>query len=181
MPFKFTPLEISDVILVEPRVFTDDRGYFMETYKRTDFHAAGITESFVQDNHSLSSRSVIRGLHFQRPPKAQGKLVLVAAGRVLDIAVDIRPTSATYLKWVGVELSSDVRNMLYIPTGFAHGFAALSESASLLYKCTAEYDATLDAGIRWDDPDIAVPWPFDDPIVSEKDKSLPAVRDLKEL
>jgi len=181
MPFRFTPLEIADVILVEPRIFADDRGYFMETYKRTDFHAAGITESFVQDNHSLSSRGVIRGLHFQRAPKAQGKLVRVGAGRVLDIAVDIRPMSPTYLKWVGVELSSDVRNMLYIPAGFAHGFAALSDSASLSYKCTAEYDASLDAGIRWDDPDIALPWPFDDPIVSEKDKSLPSARDIKEL
>ena len=174
MPFAFSPLEIPDVLLVVPRVFPDERGFFMESYKESDFVAAGIAEAFVQDNCSLSKKGVVRGLHFQTPPKAQGKLVRVVSGRGWDVAVDIRPGSATFLKWVARELSADNNEMLYIPTGFAHGFAALSDTAQLLYKCTAEYDPSLDTGIRWDDPTISLPWPVVLPLVSEKDAALPS-------
>ncbi|HOT45134.1 MAG TPA: dTDP-4-dehydrorhamnose 3,5-epimerase [Spirochaetota bacterium] len=181
MPFTFTNLEINGLVMVEPRVFPDDRGFFLESYKESDFARAGIPFRFVQDNHSRSIRNVIRGLHFQRPPRAQGKLVRVIRGKVWDVAVDIRKGSPTYRRWVGVELSEENKLMIFIPPGFAHGFVALTDDVHIMYKCTEEYDAALDGGIRWDDPDIGVAWPVKDPVVSDKDRVLPYLRELADL
>ena len=181
MPFKFTELEIKGLVLMEPRVFPDERGFFMESYKESDFIANGINYKFAQDNHSLSKKNVIRGLHFQRDPKAQGKLVRVIKGTAWDVAVDLRKKSSTYKKWLGAELSGNNNFMLFIPPGFAHGFVALSDDVHLLYKCTVEYDVKLDAGIRWDDPDIRVEWPVKNPIVSEKDRILPLFQEVMKL
>ncbi len=178
MPSTFKRLEIDGLILVEPRSFHDERGFFLESFKESEFAAAGITERFVQDNHSLSVKNVIRGLHYQKEPRAQGKLVRVIKGRVWDVAVDIRPGSASYGKWLGVELSEENHLMLYIPSGFAHGFASLSNEVHLLYKCTREYDPALDAGIRWDDPDLAIQWPVGNPLLSPKDRTLPLLKDV---
>lgn len=181
MPFTFTNLDINGLVLVEPRVFPDDRGFFLESYKESDFIRAGIPFHFVQDNHSLSVRNVIRGLHFQRSPRAQGKLVRVVRGAMWDVAVDLRKDSPTYKQWLGMELSDENNRMLYIPPGFAHGFQALTDDVHLLYKCTVEYDSVCDGGIRWDDPDIGVSWPVPGPIVSEKDAMLPFLKDLADL
>jgi len=178
MPFEFKRLEIEDVVLVTPGVFGDSRGFFMECYKESEFRANGITDIFVQDNHSCSSIGVIRGLHFQREPKAQGKLIRVVRGAVLDVPVDIRVGSPTRFKWVSAELSESNNRMLYIPSGFAHGFAALTDDVHLIYKCSNEYSPEFDAGIRWDDPEIAVDWGVKDPLVSVKDAKLPFVRDV---
>lgn len=175
MPFTFHPLSIPEVILVQPAVFSDDRGFFLEAFKASDFEQAGLPTRFVQDNFSLSKKDVIRGLHYQKRPKSQGKLVSVLKGSVWDIAVDIRRKSPTFLNWVAVELNDQNHAMLYIPPGFAHGFSALTEDVNLLYKCTQEYDPQADAGIRWDDPDIAIPWPVERPILSDKDRQLPLV------
>jgi dTDP-4-dehydrorhamnose 3,5-epimerase len=176
MPFSFTPLDIPDVILVEPKIFPDDRGFFFESFKTSDFEKANLPTHFVQDNFSFSKKDVIRGLHYQKDPKAQGKLVSVLKGGVWDVAVDIRKESPTFLKWVAVELNDENHVMLYIPPGFAHGFISLTENVHLLYKCTNEYDPQADAGIRWNDPDIAVPWPVGNPIVSAKDAALPFLK-----
>jgi dTDP-4-dehydrorhamnose 3,5-epimerase len=173
MPFTFKPLIIPDVILVEPKAFPDDRGFFFESFKASDFEKASLPTHFVQDNFSFSKKGVIRGLHYQKTPKAQGKLVSVLKGCVWDIAVDIRRESPTFLKWVAMELNDQNHVMLYIPPGFAHGFISLTEDVHLLYKCTNEYDPKADAGIRWNDPDIAIPWPVVNPIVSPKDAVLP--------
>ncbi len=173
MPFSFAPLDIPDVILVEPKVFPDNRGFFFESFKASDFEKAGLPTQFVQDNFSFSKKDVIRGLHYQKNPKAQGKLVSVLKGSVWDVAVDIRRKSPTFLKWVAVELNDQNHAMLYIPPGFAHGFISLTEDVHLLYKCTNEYDPQADAGVRWNDPDIAIPWPAANPIVSTKDAVLP--------
>ncbi|MBN2402975.1 MAG: dTDP-4-dehydrorhamnose 3,5-epimerase [Spirochaetes bacterium] len=179
MPFDFKKLEIDGLVLIEPRIFKDERGFFLESYKRSDFVANGIEYNFLQDNHSLSGRNVIRGLHYQHAPKAQGKLVRVMTGSVWDVAVDIRRSSPTYLKWLSVELSGENNKMLFIPPGFAHGFLALTDNVHLVYKCTEEYDPKLDTGIRWDDPDIGVKWPVADPIISSKDAVLPLLKDAK--
>ncbi|MCI0494987.1 dTDP-4-dehydrorhamnose 3,5-epimerase, partial [candidate division KSB1 bacterium] len=154
MPFKFQRLKIPDVILIEPKVHTDSRGFFLETYKRSEFINNGILEKFVQDNFSHSSRGTLRGLHFQKPPKAQAKLVMVLQGEVFDVAVDIRKNSPTYSQWVGLTLSDKKAQMLYIPVGFAHGFCVLSDQADFIYKVSDEYSPELDSGIRWNDPDI---------------------------
>jgi dTDP-4-dehydrorhamnose 3,5-epimerase len=177
MPFEFFETSLPGVLSVQPRVFPDDRGFFLETYKKSDFAAAGITEDFEQDNHSFSQRTVLRGIHFQRAPHAQGKLVRAIEGKVWDLAVDIRPQSPNFRQWVGVELDSKKGNMLYIPPGFGHAFVVLSETAHFCYKCTAEYAPSADGGIRWNDPDLAIEWPVTDPIVSEKDVSLPFLKD----
>ena len=173
MPFAFTATELEGVMLVEPRVFPDTRGYFLESYKHSDFSAAGIDRPFVQDNHSFSSNGVLRGVHYQLEPSAQGKLVRVVAGKVLDVAIDLRKSSATFGRWVGYELSGENRRMLYIPEGFGHAFLALEDDTHLLYKCTAEYDKAAERGVRWDDPEIGITWPWKDPLVSEKDAILP--------
>ena len=177
MPFKFQRLEIPDVILVEPEVFDDERGFFMETYKYSEFCAFGIKEHFLQDNHSRSVKRVLRGLHYQNPPKAQGKLVRVVVGEIFDVGVDIRRGSPTYGKWVGEILSAENKRMLYIPPGFAHGFCVLSDVAEVLYKTTAEYAPECEAGIIWNDPEIGIRWPIEHPILSAKDAALPPLRE----
>jgi dTDP-4-dehydrorhamnose 3,5-epimerase len=173
MPFTFQPLDIPDVILIQPKHFPDARGWFMETYSASAFKANGIDVTFVQDNCSFSQHRVLRGMHFQKPPHAQGKLFRVAQGEVYDVAVDIRPGSPTYGRWVGEVLSAENRRALYIPPGFAHGFCVLGESAAVVYKTTAEYAPDAEGGIRWNDPQIGIQWPIDHPIVSDKDARLP--------
>ena len=172
------PLEIADVLLFEPTAFEDERGFFMETYNEVRYHAAGITERFVQDNVSLSHKGVLRGLHYQAPPHAQGKLVSVLRGRVFDVAVDIRSGSLTFGKHVAVELSQANKKQLWIPPGFAHGFLALEDDTILSYKCTNTYEPPCDRGIAWNDPDLAIPWPITNPIVSEKDQKHPLLSDI---
>ncbi len=179
MPFKFIKAEIDGPVIIEPSVFGDDRGFFLEAYKRSEFAAAGIDVDFKQDNHSLSSRNVLRGLHYQKPPFGQGKLVRVIRGSVWDVAVDIRRSSPTFKKWVAVELSGDNKKMFYIPEGFAHGFVALTDDVHLLYKCTNEYSPKHDAGIIWNDPEINVKWPVNEPVLSAKDVILPLLKDAE--
>ena len=179
MPFEFKKMEIEDVILVTPKVFGDSRGFFMESYKKTDFLKNGITDDFNQDNHSKSSKGVLRGLHYQAKPYSQAKIVRCVKGKIFDVAVDIRPNSKTFKKWVGATLSEENKNMLYIPQGFAHGFVALSEEVEILYKASGEYAPDSDRGIRWNDPDIGVDWGIDfEPLVSEKDSKQPFIKDI---
>lgn len=175
MPFTFQRLEIPDVILVAARAFADDRGYFVEAYKRSEFVAGGIPEVFVQDNCSRSARGVLRGLHFQRDPSAQGKLVSVIRGRIYDVAVDLRRGSPWFGRWVAAELSSENHHLLYVPAGFAHGFCALTDDTDVVYKVTAEYAPAHDGGVRWNDPQIGVRWPVEAPVLSPKDAALPTL------
>ncbi len=173
MPFRFEPLAIPEVLLIEPRAIADPRGSFMEIYKRSEFAAAGISEVFVQENLSISERHVLRGLHYQRPPHAQSKLVRVAAGRIFDVAVDLRPDSPTSGRWVGVDLSADDRNAMYIPAWCAHGFCVLSDRAEVVYHTSMEYAPDYEAGVMWNDPALGIDWPVTSPFVSERDKSWP--------
>ena len=181
MPFTFENGPIEGLVIIEPRLFQDERGFFMETYKRSDFLKTGIKEEFVQDNHSFSSKGVLRGLHFQTAPFAQGKLVRVISGAIWDVAVDLRPNSKTYKKWHGLKLTAKNNIMFYLPPGFAHGFLTLEDNTHFLYKCTAEYKSEADGGVMWNDPELNVDWPFTEdlkPIVSEKDEKLPYLKDL---
>lgn len=179
MPFEFEKQKIEDVILVKPKVFGDNRGFFMETYKKSEFFANGITEEFVQDNHSKSSARVLRGLHYQAKPYGQAKLVRCSKGRIYDVAVDIRKNSKTYGQYVKVELSEENKHMLFIPNGFAHGFVALTDEVELLYKTGSEYAPSADRGILWNDEDINIDWEIDfEPILSEKDKVQPKLKDI---
>jgi dTDP-4-dehydrorhamnose 3,5-epimerase len=177
MPFRFRRLELPEVILVEPSVHQDSRGWFLESYKRSEFAQFGLGAAFVQDNHSRSKAGVLRGLHYQNPPRAQGKLVRVILGEVFDVAVDIRKNSPTYKRWVGVHLSAANRRMLYVPPGFAHGFVVLSDAAEVLYKTTEEYAPELERGIRWNDPELGIRWPVEHPVLSERDAALPLLKD----
>ena len=182
MGFTLKKLKIEDVLLIKPKVFRDDRGYFMETFKASDFKKIGLKEEFKQDNQSLSIKNVLRGLHYQLPPFAQGKLVRCIRGKIFDVAVDIRKNSATFGKWVGVTLSSENKNMLYIPPGFAHGFFTLSDVAEIYYKMTNEYAPEYERGIAWNDPDISISWGYrniSSVIVSEKDKKNPLLKDAE--
>jgi dTDP-4-dehydrorhamnose 3,5-epimerase len=163
---------LPDVLIVEPKVFGDDRGFFMETYRADAFRAAGIDATFVQDNHSRSAKGVLRGLHYQEP-NPQGKLVRCTRGALFDVAVDIRRGSASFGKWFGIELSETNKLMLWIPAGFAHGFCALEEGTDLVYKCTAVYDPTADRAILWNDPEIGIEWPIASPLLSAKDAAAP--------
>lgn len=169
--------DLPGVLMVEPKVFGDSRGFFMESYKRSDFAAAGIGEYFVQDNHSRSARHVLRGLHYQKYPMQQGKLVRCIRGKIFDVSVDIRKGSPTFKRWVGMELSEDNNRMFYIPPDFAHGFVVLSDMAEIIYKCTKEYSPADERGIIWNDPDINIAWPVKKPILSEKDAENPSLRD----
>ena len=179
MPFEFKKMEIEDVILVTPKVFGDSRGFFLESYKKTDFFKNGITDEFNQDNHSKSSKGVLRGLHYQAKPYSQAKIVRCVSGKIFDVAVDIRPDSPTFKKWVGAILSEENKNMLYIPKGFAHGFVALTDEVEILYKASGEYAPQADRGIRWNDPEIGVEWGIDfEPLVSEKDSKQPFIKDI---
>lgn len=179
--FKFTKTDIDGVVIVEPSVFGDERGYFMETYNEQDFHEAGIDVKFVQDNQSKSGHGVLRGLHFQTN-HPQGKLVRVTKGCVYDVAVDIDPASPTYGKYVGVVLSEENKKQLYIKAGMAHGFYVMSDEAEFVYKCTDFYDPNGEGGILWNDPDINIEWPIDDETaikLSAKDQKHPLLKDLK--
>jgi dTDP-4-dehydrorhamnose 3,5-epimerase len=173
MPFRFTPIDLPEVVLIEPALFPDQRGFFMETYKQSEFALHGITASFVQSNYSHSARGTLRGLHYQRNPHAQGKLVSVPIGEVFDVVLDIRKGSPRYGRWSGVWLSSANKRMLYIPPGFAHGACVVSAEASLLYLATAEYAPECEAGVIWSDPALAIEWPVAAPLLSERDRRWP--------
>lgn len=175
---KVTETRLPGVLLVEPHVFRDERGFFLETWQRERYAAAGINGTFVQDNVSLSHRGVLRGLHYQVPPRAQAKLVTVLQGKVFDVAVDLRSGSQTFGEWVGVELSFENMRQLYIPEGFAHGFQALSEAAIFSYKCTDTYSPEHERSLRWNDPEMEILWPIRPPDLSEKDGSAPLLRDI---
>ena len=181
MPFEFMKTNVPEVLVIKPKIFTDERGFFMETYKKSDFVNAGIDVDFVQDNHSRSVKGVLRGLHYQLEPKAQGKLVRCIRGRIFDVAVDIRKRSPTFGKWVGVELSEENRLMLWIPKGFAHGFLVLSEEAEIIYKVSgSEYSPEHERSIRWNDPYIGIEWPIKkEPILSKRDKNAPLLKDAE--
>ncbi len=176
MPFDFERLSIPEVILVHPRVFGDSRGFFLESYKHSDFAGNGIPAQFVQDNYSRSAHAVLRGLHYQTEPAAQGKLVMVVSGEIFDVAVDIRDGSPTYGKWASAVLSAENHRLLYVPPGFAHGFCVLSSTADVLYKVTGEYSAAHERGILWNDPQIGIDWPITQPELSERDKMLPLLQ-----
>lgn len=179
MPFEFERQNIKDVILIKPKVFGDNRGFFMETYKKSEFCTNGIDVEFNQDNHSKSSKGVLRGLHYQAAPYGQAKIVRCGKGRIYDVAVDIRPNSKTFGQYVKVELSEENKYMLYIPVGFAHGFVALSDEVELLYKTSGEYAPQADRGILWNDPDININWEIDfEPILSDKDKVQPKLCEI---
>ena len=179
MPFLFEPQNIKEVILVSPKVFGDNRGFFLESYKKSDFISNGINVEFNQDNHSKSAAHVLRGLHYQAKPYGQAKLVRCSRGRIYDVAVDIRPNSHSYGQYVKVELSEENKRMLYIPEGFAHGFVVLSDVAELLYKASGEYAPQADRGIIWNDKDINIDWGIDfEPILSDKDKIQPKLSEI---
>jgi len=177
MPFRFTPTDISGVIVIDPPVFPDDRGFFMESYKRSEFAAGGINETFVQCNQSKSARGILRGLHYQKNPKAQAKLVRALSGEIYDVAVDLRKGSSTYGKWTTVILSAENKKMLFVPVGFAHGLCVTSADAEMLYMTTEEYAPDLEAGVLWDDPDLAIEWPVANPVLSARDRAWPRLRD----
>ncbi len=181
MPFEFKRLEIPEVILIKPKVFEDERGFFMETFKKEDFEKIGITNEFIQDNHSKSKYGVLRGLHFQRSPYEQAKLVRCIRGIIFDVVVDIRRNSPTFGKYVGVILSEFNKLILYVPRGFAHGFLTLSEVAEVIYKVDNKYAPEYEGGIIWNDPTININWPYvENIILSEKDKKWPTLNEAKE-
>jgi len=180
--FNFIKTPIQDLYIIEPTIFGDNRGYFMETYNYNEFKQAGLDMIFVQDNQSKSKKGVLRGLHFQKT-KPQGKLVRVIDGEVFDVAVDLRKNSKTYGKWYGIVLSSENKKQFYVPEGFAHGFLVLSETAEFVYKCTNFYDPADECGLMWNDPDIGIEWPVGndtDIILSTKDKNHPLMSQLQE-
>ncbi len=181
MPFNFVETPIKDLLIIDPRVFQDGRGHFLETYKKSDFVKAGIDGEFSQDNHSFSSKGVIRGLHFQTGKSAQGKLVRVIKGAVWDVAVDLRPKSNTFGEWYGIELTEENHKMFYVPPGFAHGFVTLQDNTHFLYKCTNEYDPNNDSGIIWNDKDINIEWPLTEGLsFSDKDLVLQSFKEFKD-
>lgn len=177
MPFTFKKLSIPDVILIEAKAFPDDRGFFLENFNESEFSSNGINCKFVQDNYSYSSLGVMRGLHFQKSPMAQSKLVSALKGEIFDVAVDIRKGSPTFGQWVGETLSGKNHKLLFIPEGFAHAFCVLSQNASVYYKVSQEYSPEHDSGIVWNDPQINVKWPIDNLIVSKKDQELSNLKD----
>jgi dTDP-4-dehydrorhamnose 3,5-epimerase len=179
MPFTFSTTELPGVLLIESRVFGDHRGFFLESYKQSDFENAGLDARFVQENHSRSSRSILRGLHYQRAPFAQAKLVRAVAGEIFDVAVDIRRGAPTFGKWIGVTLSAANCRSLYIPPWCAHGFCVVSEHAEVIYKTTAEYRPDHEHGIRWDDPTLDIKWPLSDVTLSARDREWPSLADAE--
>ena len=179
--FQFTKTGIEGLVVVEPKVFGDNRGYFMETYNYNDFKAAGLDMVFVQDNQSKSKKGVLRGLHFQKK-NPQGKLVRVVSGEVYDVAVDLRKGSDTYGKWYGVLLSAENKKLFYVPEGFAHGFVVMSETAEFVYKCTRFYDPSDEGGLMWNDPEIGIDWPVPENaelLLSEKDQHHQPLKDFE--
>lgn len=177
MASRFFQTEIPEVLIIEPRVFADERGFFMETYKRSEFAEHGIAEVFLQGNHSKSTKGILRGLHYQKRPKAQGKLVRALSGEIFDVVVDIREGAPTFGKWVSVTLSSENKKMLYVPVGFAHGFCVVSDEAEVFYMTTEEYAPECEAGISWNDPQLKIAWPIDKPQLSGRDRNWPSLRD----
>lgn len=179
---KITKTKLDGVVIIEPDVFGDNRGFFMESWNKKKMEEAGLYYDFVQDNHSKSTvKGTLRGIHFQKGDKAQAKLVRCVKGAVLDVAVDLRENSPTFKQWVGVELSAENKKQLLIPRGFGHGFVTLTDDVEFLYKADNYYEPEADAGIRWNDPDIGVEWGVENPILSEKDKKNPFLKDCKEL
>ena len=172
MSAQFKPTPLRDVVLISPKIYKDDRGFFFESFKASLFAQAGLPHEFVQENVSFSRAQVIRGLHYQRAPKAQHKLVRVVSGKIWDVAVDIRPNSPRFGQWHAEVLSAENGRQLYIPDGFAHGFEVLSESATVIYQTTHEYAPDLEGGILWNDPQLTIDWAVDDPIISPRDQSL---------
>jgi dTDP-4-dehydrorhamnose 3,5-epimerase len=179
-PLNISETSLPGVLLIEPTVFGDDRGFFMETYRVDAFRDIGISDAFVQDNHSRSARGVLRGLHYQEP-NAQGKLVRCTRGAIFDVAVDIRRGSPSFGRWFGLELSDANKFMLWIPPGFAHGFCALEDDSDLVYKCTKLYDAPSDRSILWNDPAIGIEWPIAEPVLSDKDANAPRLNEASVL
>lgn len=177
MKMNIIETKLSGVIILEPRVFGDSRGFFQETWNQFQYEKVGIMERFIQDNLSFSTRGVLRGLHYQKP-HSQGKLVSVIQGEVFDVAVDIRNGSPTFGQWVGINLSGDNHRQLWIPPGFAHGFCVLSETAYFMYKCTDLYTPSAEGGIIWNDPGIGIDWPLTNVILSDKDKFYPQLKDV---
>lgn len=175
---KLTKLPLEGLVLIEPRVFEDSRGFFLESFRQSLFAEAGIDCEFVQDNHSRSRKGTLRGLHYQSSP-GQAKLVRCTRGKIWDVAVDIRPNSPTFGKWHGVELSEDNFQMLFVPIGFAHGFAVLSDMAEIQYKCSSYYNGETECGIDWNDAELAIKWPVNDPILSNRDQALPSFADYR--
>ncbi|MGW8317558.1 MAG: dTDP-4-dehydrorhamnose 3,5-epimerase [Bacteroidales bacterium] len=177
---KVRETHLEGLLILEPEVYRDPRGYFMETYHRAQLSSLGIHREFIQDNQSRSTFGVIRGLHFQREPHAQAKLIRVTEGAVLDVAVDIRPGSPTFGRWFGLELNTENQLQLLIPGGFAHGFSVLSDHATVFYKCDAYYHPASESGIRFDDPDLRIDWKIapSDAVISDKDRGLPLLKDL---
>ena len=174
---QIEPTALPGVLILTPRVFPDPRGFFLESYNAEVWRKEGIATTFIQDNHSQSTRGTLRGLHFQLPPAAQVKVLRVVRGAVWDVAVDIRTGSPTFGRWVGVELSADNFRQLYIPVGFAHGFCVLSDVAEVLYKTSAVYSPTHERGIAWNDPQLAIAWPVTDPLLSDRDRRAPSLAD----
>lgn len=179
MNCEFIRNELSDLVIIKPRIFCDERGHFYESYKYSDFAEGLIKDNFLQDNHSYSTYGAVRGLHFQVAPKQQSKLVRCIKGEIYDCVVDLRKSSKTFGKYFSILLSQENKLMLYVPEGFAHGFSVLSPEAEVSYKVSAEYCPKSEQGIRFDDPDLAIDWKVKNPIVSEKDKILPYLKDLK--
>jgi dTDP-4-dehydrorhamnose 3,5-epimerase len=179
MSVKFIKTKLPGVLLIEPDIFRDPRGFFLETYQQKKYREAGLTGDFVQDNHSHSVRNTLRGLHYQLK-HPQGKLVMALTGTILDIVVDIRKNSPTFGQWLGETLSGENKRQLYVPEGFAHGFCVLSETADVLYKCTDFYVPEDERGILWSDPQIGIDWPVKNPLLSNKDKELPSLAEAKE-
>jgi dTDP-4-dehydrorhamnose 3,5-epimerase len=174
--FRRLPTEIDGVVLIEPDVHGDERGFFVETFRASEMPGLGIDVDFVQDNHSRSAAKVLRGIHMQR---GQAKLVRCPKGRIFDVAVDLRPDSPTYKRWEGYELDDADHRQLFIPDGFGHGFCVLSDSADVLYRVSSYYDPDLESGIAWDDPEIAVDWPVPDPVLSDRDRGAPRLADVE--
>jgi dTDP-4-dehydrorhamnose 3,5-epimerase len=177
---KIHKTPIDDVLLLEAKICSDDRGFFLETFNDKLYQELGLRLDWRQDNFSWSKKNVLRGLHFQRVPHAQAKLVRVVYGKVFDVAVDLRPGSKSYGQHFGVELDSDSQRAMYIPEGFAHGFCVLSDFAGFSYKCSQLYAPSFDGGVRYNDPDIGIRWPIEHPLLSPKDEVLPLLRDLKQ-
>jgi dTDP-4-dehydrorhamnose 3,5-epimerase len=176
MPFRFTRTAIPEAVVIDPRVFADERGFFLEAYKRSEFAAAGITETFVQTNRSRSAQGILRGLHYQKNPMAQAKLVWASSGVVYDVIVDLRRHGPSYGKWIAETLSAENKKMLYVPPGFAHGFCVLSAEAEIVYMTSEEYDPDLEAGILWNDPDLRINWPVSNPRLSDRDRRWPGFK-----
>ena len=175
---KFIRTVLPEVIVVEPQVFGDERGYFLETYRKDLFEKNGISVEFIQDNFSYSKKGILRGIHFQSDPCAQDKLVRVAEGEVFDVAVDLRKGSLTFGKWIGEYLSETNKKMMFVPKGFGHGFCVVSEYAKFEYKCSAVYSPSHERAVIWNDPQLGIDWPIANPLISDKDKKAPFLKDL---